>query len=99
MSFWTRYISYIKDNPENYWFKAKAYGWGWVPATWEGWLTLGVFLAVFVFLIMPLLNNPQPSDRDVSLFLAQIFLWALALLLVCYKTGEPPKWQWGIPEK
>ncbi len=24
-----KYLNYIKDNPEHYWFKAKIYGWGW----------------------------------------------------------------------
>ena len=26
-----QYIAYLKDNPQGYWFKAKLYGWGWVP--------------------------------------------------------------------
>ena len=25
------YIAYLKDNPQGYWFKARLYGWGWVP--------------------------------------------------------------------
>jgi hypothetical protein len=28
MNFLSRYIRYLKDNPEQYWFKRKAYGWG-----------------------------------------------------------------------
>ncbi len=27
-----------------YWFKAKNYGWGWYPATWQGWLILAGFI-------------------------------------------------------
>jgi hypothetical protein len=46
MNFLSRYIRHLKDNPEQYWFKRKAYGWGCVPATWQGWLTLGVFFII-----------------------------------------------------
>src|SRR5262245_12007807 len=46
MNFLSRYIRYLKDNPEQYWFKRRTYGWGWVPATWQGWLTLLIFLGV-----------------------------------------------------
>ena len=35
-------IAYLKDNPHGYWFKAKLYGWGWVPVKWQGWLVVAV---------------------------------------------------------
>jgi hypothetical protein len=25
------YINYIKNNPEDHWFKTKLYDWGWTP--------------------------------------------------------------------
>jgi predicted GH43/DUF377 family glycosyl hydrolase len=28
------------DQKRIFWFRAKEYGWGWYPATWEGWLVL-----------------------------------------------------------
>jgi hypothetical protein len=99
MSFWSEYVAYIKDNPQGYWFKSKVYGWGWVPATREGWLTLAIFVAVLAFLIVPFSKNPQPSDQDVFLFLGEVLLWVIVLLFICYKTGEPLRWRWGIPDK
>jgi hypothetical protein len=28
-----------------------------------------------------------------------ILLLTVALIIVCYKTGEKPHWQWGFPDK
>lgn len=97
MAFIDRYIRYLKNNPERYWFKRKAYGWGWVPATWQGFATLIVFLGIFVLLFVPFVNNPPQSSAMIAWFVIKMLLWALALTLVCYLTGEPPRWQWGIP--
>ena len=43
-----QYIEYLKNNPEGYWFKRKLYGWGWTPATWQGWLVLAVFVVLMI---------------------------------------------------
>jgi len=40
------YLEYLKDNPNKYWFRRKLYGWGWTPATWQGWLTLLIFILI-----------------------------------------------------
>jgi hypothetical protein len=98
MNFLSRYIRYLKDNPGQYWFKRRAYGWGWVPATLQGWLTLVVFLVIFLWLFVPFVNGPEPTGTDTFWFLTKMLVWAAALIGVSYLTGEPPKWQWGIPE-
>ena len=33
------------------WFKAKKYGYGWYPATWQGWLVILVYLTILGLLI------------------------------------------------
>ena len=39
-------------DPPRYWFPAKTYGWGWgLPRTWEGWVVLGVYLALLALCI------------------------------------------------
>ena len=70
------------------WFVAKRYGWGWTPSTWQGWAVLLVFIAVFAIFIVPL----QPTDWN---FWTWLVVWLIALLLVCWKTGEKPRWRWG----
>src|SRR5947207_1590110 len=93
-----KYIEYIKDNPEGYWFKAKLYGWGWTPATWQGWLTLLVYIAA-IFLLSLTIDKNSP-DREVAFtFAVPLVLLTTTLIGICYKKGERPRWQWGPPKK
>jgi hypothetical protein len=92
------YLNYIQNNSQKYWFRAKLYGWGWTPARWQGWLVTLVFVGLI------LLNSfrfeiEARSDSEVLLyFLPQTFILVLLLIIVCYKTGEKPRWQWGPPK-
>lgn len=99
LRFLRRYRAYLAENPERYWFKRKAYGWGWVPATWEGWLSLVVFLCVYVVIFVPFVSKQAIRAEDVSILSLRIGCWIVALLGLCYVTGEKAKWQWGIPDK
>lgn len=92
------YIAYIKDNPEGYWFKRKIFGWGWVPAKWQGWLVLFVYLFLIVSLAFTIDDNS--TDREIIFMLLLPFvLLTVTLIRICYKKGEKPKWQWGFPKK
>lgn len=76
---------------KRYWFPAKRYGWGWgVPATWQGWLVLAAYVAAMAGGALAL--NPASSPLG---FLAVTALATAAFILVCYLTGEPPRWRWG----
>lgn len=76
------------------WFKAKSYGWGWTPVTWQGWVIVLVFVVYEVFLSL-LIGNSFDSRAGVTTFL---FLTALAvsvLIAICLQFGETPHWSWG----
>jgi hypothetical protein len=79
-------------NPRIYWFPAKTYGWGWgPPATWQGWVVLlvwGVALAEGLFLL-------RHAAYQLPYRVVFVLLMGAILGLVCYLTGEPPKWRWG----
>ncbi len=80
---------------EKYWFKAKRYGWGWRPVTWQGWIIMLVYVAALILTVYATgLNKHSTSD---SLFTAAAVFVALTLLLlaICYQTGEKPRWRWG----
>lgn len=92
------YVEYIKNNPKKLWFKRKIYGWGWTPATWQGWLT--IFVYVVLVLVFSLTIDEQSPPREVVFtFILPITLLTATLLRICYKKGEKPKWQWGFPKE
>lgn len=93
------YIEYLKDNPRHYWFKAKLYGWGWTPATWEGWTVMILFLAAIIFNAYRIdLGSHSVSDTLLS-FIPQTVILVFLLIIICYIKGESPRWQWGLPKK
>lgn len=89
-------VAYIKNNPEGYWFKRKLYGWGWTPVRWQGWLV--TLIAIAAVLLVAVRFEQQPTEVVTRLILPVAGI-CIALILICYKTGEPPKWQWGPPER
>jgi len=91
------YVSYLKDNPNGYWFKRKLYGWGWTPAMWQGWFAIGVY--VLLILGLALMIDENSSTKEVVFtFLLPTILLTSVLIWICYKKGESPKWQWGLPK-
>jgi len=92
-----KYIEYIKDNPNDYWFKKKLYGWGWVPVRWQGWAVIAIFIALIIWFATDL-DKSAEGIADVAWYLGKIAVSILVLIIVCYKTGEKPKWQWGLPK-
>ena len=98
MNIFKKYAEYLKNNPERYWFKRKVYGWGWTPATWQGWFVLFFFVLFFLVLTREFELNSDPSESDFIFFFGKIILAILVLIFICYKTGEKPHWQWGFPK-
>lgn len=91
------YIEYLKDNPHGYWFKRKLYGWGWTPVTWQGWLLIIVYILLIVVFSMTI-DNTSPRQEVVFTFILPVVLLTVALIRICYRKGEKPKWQWGPPK-
>lgn len=87
------YIKYLKDNPQGYWFKARLYGWGWVPVKWQGWLVVAIGIAILVAGVY----IGDTDDAPGAAFLG--FLLMIALIFTFgYWKGEKPRWQWGPPK-
>lgn len=95
-------IEYLKDNPKKLWFKRKLYGWGWTPATWQGWLATLLYVALIFTLMLnreeAIPGNPDSGSNFLVLGLPLIVSTILFVLLA-YKKGEKPKWQWGESNK
>ena len=91
------YLKYLKDNPKHLWFKRKLYGWGWTPATWQGWLVIAVWLVV-VLAFSFTVDESSPTREVMFTFILPVTLLTVALIRICYKKGEKPRWQWGLPK-
>lgn len=70
------------------WFKAKHYGWGWYPCTWQGWLVLFIWLILFLLTV-------KRFDHEWLKNLMIVFILTGILIWICYKKGEKPRWRWG----
>ena len=70
MNIFKRYIEYLRDNPKGYWFKRKIFGWGWAPATWQGWLVITIFVGFILMLSFSL--KPDPTNKELIQFFAKL---------------------------
>lgn len=85
-------LKYMEQKDKKYWFKAKTYGYGWYPVTWQGWLTILAYLIVFSVLAYIFETNIERYSGFY--FIAVVFITGL-LIFISYKKGEPAKWRWG----
>lgn len=96
-----KYLDYIRNNPNHYWFKRKVYGWGWVPATCQGWSATLLYI-VLIFILVLVREEDIPGNLDSGsnflVFGLPIIILTALFILIVYKKGEKPKWQWGLPK-
>jgi hypothetical protein len=80
----------MTSKQQNYWFRAKGYGWGWgLPGTWQGRGVLILWLTSFI------LGGRYLVPRNLYAHLAFSVAMVGLLLSICYKKGEPPRWRFG----
>lgn len=83
------------EMPKKLWFKAKDYGWGWQPSSWEGWLVLAIYI-IFIIKVSLSIDQASRSGSGIPVnFFLLIFLSTAILIIVCYLKGEKPEWRWG----
>jgi hypothetical protein len=85
-------------NKKDIWFRRKSYGWGWTPATKEGWGVTLVFILAIVILAVRIEENMQLKEIGLK-YLLPVAVLTLAFIKVAYTHGEKPKWQWGDGER
>jgi len=81
------------------WFKAKRYGWGWYPSSWEGWIVTLLYLLFFAVLFVRTNSYADSGNSYVTGYVVHIVLATAALILICYYKGEKPGWHWGDKDK
>jgi hypothetical protein len=76
---------------DDYWFPAKRFGWGWgFPVTWQGWAVLIVYAVLLGLIAVKFEPHGHPAAFAVG-----VAILTLALGVVCWLKGEPPRWRWG----
>ena len=80
------------------WFKAKQYGWGWYPCSWEGWMVTVLF-ALSIALLATHLHQYTSTKDGMLLYFSALFSLAGLLMIIAYKKGERPRWRWGEVKK
>lgn len=78
------------------WFKQRTYGWGWEPASWQGWLIVNSY--VILTGIYPLFCFFNKIELNVIVFSSIIALLTFGLIIICFIKGEKPQWRWGNKE-
>ncbi len=84
---------------KSYWFRAKRYGWGWYPSTWQGWTVILLYVAILLFLFLTLDSQLRSPVETVKQFFPIELILTTILVLICYLKGERPTWRWGDKKK
>jgi hypothetical protein len=64
------------------WFRPKRYGWGLTPATWQGWLVTGAYVAGVIVLGATL------AEHQPYVFWTLLALATAVYLLITFLTGR-----------
>ena len=83
---------------EKLWFKRKLYGWGWTPSSWQGWVSLIVYVVLISLIVMSreeYISGNDMSGSNFVTFALPIFLLTTFFIILLFKKGEKPRWQWG----
>ncbi|MBP6085316.1 hypothetical protein KA517_03710 [Candidatus Gracilibacteria bacterium] len=76
------------------WFRAKLYGYGWMPASWQGWTVLAIYLCGVISLSIFMADSLLTLWQVLAIALLFITQTTL-LLIICVLTGERARWRWG----
>lgn len=89
----------INKQKSKLWFKAKLYGWGWTPITWQGWLVTFGYVVILIDQITSTMRYDKAGAGSVSdtmiYFGLNFILSTVLFLVICYMKGEKPGWRWG----
>lgn len=84
------------------WFKARRYGWGWTPATWQAWALLAGYAIILLLAAILLLPHDKGGSMDtlaMVIFLLLAMSATLILVGISMQKGEKPSWNWGDKKK
>lgn len=86
------------ESLKNYWFESKEYGYGWTPASREGWIVLLVFVLFVIVQALDLtskLGSNIEAPGIIAVYIFNLSCALAALLVITRLTGPDPKWSWS----
>lgn len=75
------------------WFKAKNFGWGWTPITWEGWVVTLLYITSILVHVQNIDAQAQSASDFLIGFSIPFIINTIFLLIICYAHGEKPRWR------
>jgi hypothetical protein len=91
-------ILWYSAGMDKLWFKAKKYGYGWYPVTWQGWAVVGLYVVGMVAIFRDVDKGSHSGSDTLFGIFVPMALMTIALILVCTHKGEPAEWRWGKKE-
>lgn len=80
---------------KKFWFKVKDYGWGWYPASWQGWLVIAAWVGVLIWIFRDIDSTSHSGSDTLIAFFIPLVISVAVLIAICWFTGERPSWRWG----
>jgi uncharacterized membrane protein YhaH (DUF805 family) len=77
---------------QRYWFKAHKSGYGWHPATWEGWTVLLVYIIAIVYSVIQINSVSQSLNETLFAFFPRFLIFTAILTVITYLKGESITW-------
>jgi hypothetical protein len=77
------------------WFANKRNGYGWRPASWQGWACVGVYTFYTAFITVWFLSSAVIRTADVLVYLGLMTFGLGCLIWISMEYAEKPKWRWG----
>jgi hypothetical protein len=84
-----------KSQKQTYWFKRKEYGYGWMPATWQGWSVIVGFFVVLLAGTFIFEDIPRNTfSKELGLFAIVVAFAVAGVAWISLKKGPSPSWNW-----
>jgi uncharacterized membrane protein YhdT len=83
-----------QEQKKKLWFKAKIFGLGWRPVSWQGWVLTIIYVLGLVNFAMEASIEHSGSDFIIK-FAIKFIPLTILFLIICYMKGEKLRWRWG----
>lgn len=82
-----RQLHVLQRSP--YWFRAKTYGWGWVPVSWQGWMVVVIYMYAVGTVFFSVDSRSHSISDTLFNFILPCILATVVMIGICYRTSEP----------